>query len=277
MAFTLDTKHSAAVEKNLFKNSVLQPGVTYTTRWQGDANAGVVKIMKLTKGTVLTDGKGISSGFDLTVGADNTLLTLTLDKPYSISRAVYDVQENSVSVALAEELMEDNTMVITEAWNKGGMDVLIAGATVSDLGALANKPDTADEFEAAFLAARKVIVSNGGKPDVMIASVDMYNLMLSDKNKFIPETNELRMQEGIVGYYNGIKVYEYQDFGTVSSDIVDFVLYDHQAFAVATNVAAARIVEGAPHIVGVFAQTAINSGFLVTNAERACVVVHATT
>ena len=114
MAFTLDTKHSAVVEKNLFLNSVLQSGVTYTTRWQGDASAGVVKIMKLTKGTVLTDGKGISSGFDLTVGADNTLLSLNLDKPYSLSTAIYDVQEASVSVALAEEHMEMNTMSITE-------------------------------------------------------------------------------------------------------------------------------------------------------------------
>lgn len=264
MAFTLDTKHSAVVEKNLFKNSVLQPGSTYTTRWQGDASAGVVKITKLTKGTILTSGAGISSGFDLTVGANNTLLSLNLDKPYSISTAIYDVQEASVSIALASEHMEMNTMGITEAWNKGGMDVLIAGATPLEQA----KPTTGATFEAAFLAARKVIVQNGGKANVLIASVDMYNLMLSDKNKFIPSTNEQIMATGIVGLYNGIKVYEYQDFGTINSSAVDFVLYDFEAFAVATNVAAARIVPGAPHIVGVFAQTAINSGFLVTNAER---------
>lgn len=276
MAFTLDTKHSAVVEKNLFLNSVLQPGVTYTTRWQGDKAAGIVKIMKLTKGTVLTDGKGISSGFDLTVGANNTLLSLTLDKPYSLSIAIYDVQEASVSVALAEEHMIMNTASITEAWNKGGMDVLVDGASEVNV-TLAATPDTAEEFEASFLAARKALVTNGAKANVLIASVDMYNLMLSDKNKFIPELNEMKMKTGIVGYYNGVSVYEYQDFKTKGTNIVDYMLYDLDAFAVATNVASARIVEGAPHIIGVFAQTAINSGFLVTNSERVVASTHLAT
>ena len=183
--------------------------------------------------------------------------------------AIYDVDENSVSVSLAEEYIEQNTLEITESWNKVGMDALVDGGTALNAAA----PTTAAKFETAFLASRAALVGAVAKPDVLIASVAMYNLMLADKTKFTPETNEMKMKEGIVGYYNGIKVYEYQNFKQIGGFDVSFVMYDHQAFAVATNVASARIVDGAPNITGVFAQAAINSGFLVTNAERVSVHV----
>jgi hypothetical protein len=269
MAFTAETKYSAIVEDNLFNDSVLQPGKTYTTRWQGDAATGVVSIPKLTKGTALTDGSGITSVFDLTSGGlAATQLSLLINTPFSMSTPIYKLQMQEVTYDVAKEQMELNTKIITESWNKAGMDALIAGGTPNATAAL---PTTGDEFQTAFLADRKTLRNAGAKPRVMVASVTMYNLMLSDTTNFTPTFNDDKIKMGIVGRYYGVDVFEYQDFGVVAAKEVGYVLYDQEAFACASNIETARMVDGAPNIIGVFAQTALNSGFLVTNAERVIV------
>lgn len=267
----VDDKFSAIVEENLFKNNVLVPGLTYSTRWNGDPAAGAVKITKLTKGVVDRTGKGIQSNFTLTDTGATTLLTLVIDENFSKSTAIFDVQMNNMAINTQNEFIQENVMEVAEEWNKVGMDALSDGGTATEGSAIT----TANELRTAFIASRTILVNTGAKPRVMIANPSIYGIIITDGLNFTPETNERRNETGIVGTYYGVPVFEYQNFKTLEPGVgqsgnnpIDYILYDERAFAVATNLNALRVVDGAPNIVGVFSQVAMRSGFLVTNAEK---------
>lgn len=268
----VDERYSPIFEENLFKDGVLIPNITYTTRWQGDAAAGAVKIQKITKGAVDKTGKGITSGFDLTDVGATTLLTLALDKPYSRSTAIFGVEVNSVSGDLAGEYLKQNVLEVQEAWTKDGMDALVTGATQYEGASAAEDITTNAILKAKFIKVRTLLRATGARANTMVANSSVYGLMLTDGVNFIPATNETRNETGLVGKYYGVNVFEYMDLKDKdTNNTTEFVLYDYNAFAIATNLETIRIADGAPNIVGSFSQVAINSGFLLTNADRAYV------
>ena len=44
--YNVTEKYSSIVEPNLYYDSIFQPGMTYTDKFQGDAASGLVKIFK---------------------------------------------------------------------------------------------------------------------------------------------------------------------------------------------------------------------------------------
>lgn len=45
--YNVTEKYSSIVEPNLYYDSIFQPGMTYTDKFQGDAASGLVKIFKV--------------------------------------------------------------------------------------------------------------------------------------------------------------------------------------------------------------------------------------
>lgn len=256
----VDERYSNLLEKNLFPQSVLIPGVTYSTSWQGDAASGAVKIYKLTSGAVTVG----TPGRDFThVDGANTLLTLALDKNFQRSRKLYKVQMNAVSYDMASLELSLAVKEVSKAWQAQGVLALEAGSTdMADITAL-----TKDNIYGYMVDGKQVLVENDATPDVVMVSPAVYSLLLKSP-EFIKASNlgDYVVQSGAVGQVAGLLVYS----TNFVSATTDFIIYDHETLAIATNLEAMRMME-TPDFVGTLAQVEMNSGYLVTNTERALI------
>ena len=254
----VDERYSAKLEPNLFLDSVLVPQSTYSTRWQGDASAGLVKIHKLTRGSVTAGNAGTDFSH---VDVANTVLNLPLDKNFKKSYKIYGVQSAAVQFDTGLEFLNLALREVKEGWNGEGVGQLVDGG--KDLEVYTAVTDVHAEM----VNTRKVLRDEGARPNTIMAGTGFYAKMLKDDNFIKASQLGDRIQEtGAVGQYLGMLVYESNNM----PETVEYVMYDSDAFAIATNFEAVRIVD-AIDFVGSLAQVEINSGYLVTNPERVAV------
>lgn len=83
----VDEKYSSAIEPNLYTDTVLVPGLTYTDKWQ-EGPGGSIVVHKLT-----TDAVAVGTpGRDFTdEAADDDLLPIVLNNNFQKSRKIYGV------------------------------------------------------------------------------------------------------------------------------------------------------------------------------------------
>ena len=160
--FFVDEKYSDQVLTELFNDALFVQGVTYSAKYNGDVKAGAVQISKLTKGTVKTDGSGITSRTTPTAIA-NTLITLPLDKPFFLDKDIPQVTINSVSYNLVQETMNNIAKAVREKWEEVAAQALADGVTKINAAALTDTTIYADLIE-----SRKAIRDAGAKPNVII-------------------------------------------------------------------------------------------------------------
>lgn len=253
----VDEKYSSLLEENLFENSVLIPGVTYSTNWQGDAASGAVKIYKLTSGTV-TAG---TPGRDFTnVDGANTLLTLNLDKNFQKSYKIFGVQAAAVDHDMGSGYLQLAVKEVSQGWQASALGVLEAAATdMADITAI-----TKSNVYGYMVDARKVLVDAGAMADIAMVSTAVYaSLVKSPEFTHASSLGDSVIATGALGKVAGMLVFESQSLAAAT----DFIVYDHMTFAIATNLEAMRVIDS-EHFTGSLAQVEINSGFLVTNADR---------
>jgi hypothetical protein len=141
---------------------------------------------------------------------------------------------------------------------------------------------------ASILADREQIRVNGGVADTLIISPQMESLFLANAytsgNAFIPETNEELIKTGKIGRLYGMNVYTSNLIGSGTPTTVpvagnapantgvaencEYIIYDHDVFAIATDIEGLRLTN-AIDFIGSYAQIQAVTGGGVTNPALA--------
>lgn len=275
----VDERYSDILEPNLYGDAILQPGKTFNAQYQGDANAGLVKIYKTTRDA---SGDPQKPAGDFThEKTENSLIDLRLNNAFRKSKKIYKVTANSVGYALAEETLSTAVKDNQEDWQYSGLACLVnEGTLLTDTSAI-----MVDNIKSKVIALRKELRKKHARPDTVVADVDTYSTMLEAAGKdYTPSTNENTLTTGRVGTWLGMTWYEgdlldkadakYYDFAdalqTVDLTNIGLIMYDHTAFHCVNNLQVMRLVD-ATDFVGSYAQNEINTGYRVSNTEKIAV------
>jgi hypothetical protein len=281
----VDDRFSALVEPNLFDANVFQPGITFTDKYTLGA-AGQIFIHKLGKVTVTAGSPG--EDFTNTNTADSTI-AITLNKAFRRSEKIYGATAAAVAYPIAAAHLEQALADIREGWNKEAAKTIIgekynfANANVVGPGSVLGSTValTKDNVYKSIVDDRAVLVAAKARPDALLVSPATYALLLQSE-EFV-RASDLAFevaQSGVVGRIAGLNVVEYSGFETFSMTLsgtptnfnVDYIMMDHDAFSIVTNVELIRLIDS-PDFNGSLAQVEIVSGMKLTNTDRALIKI----
>lgn len=259
---TVDLRFAPIVEPLLFGSNVFQPNVSFTPKYELNS-AGQIMVRKLGKGNV-DRTTGLNFTHEQTA---DSLIPIVLDERFQKSEAIYAAVEVARESGQGAEKFEVAMKVVQEVWQEVAHTKLLAEATATvSTTATANGAAAKTEL----IAARKQARDAKARPDTLICSTKFYgNLLQLTGTEYMRNTNEEAFRTGILGTIYNMNVIESEylvDVGTLNS--VEFVLYDHDAYSIVTQLIAARVVDAAPLWTGSAAQVEMLSGFKVTNPER---------
>jgi acetyltransferase-like isoleucine patch superfamily enzyme len=281
----VDDRFSALVEPNLFDNNVFQPGITFTDKYTLGA-AGQIFIHKLGKVTVTVGEPG--QDFSDTNTADQTI-AITLNKAFRRSEKIYGATAAAVAYPIAAAHLEQALADIRESWNREAAKTIIAekynfanGSVVGPGSVLGSGTAlAANNIYKSIVDDRAVLVAAKARPDALIVSPATYALLLQSE-EFV-RASDLAYEtaaSGQVGQVAGLRVFEYSGFetftmtvsGTPDDFLPEYIMFDHDAFSIVTNVEVLRLVDS-ERFNGTLAQVEIVSGMKLTNTDRALVKI----
>lgn len=299
---TVDTVFSKILVNNLFKDNTFKPGVTFTNKY--NERGGQIYARRLGKTAATVKTATSAGGLDLThtETADSLIL---IQKTDAISRSekCYDLVEvlraSGKSVDKVSEVVEEFKEGCQIQWMSYLLKTPVAENGVGVGGATRSANTTADTtldtLISSILADRQQIRVNGGNADVLIISPEMETLFLANAyksgNAFIPETNEALIKDGKIGRLYGMNVFSSNLIGSGTPSVLpvagnapantgdaakcEYIVYDHDAFAIAADILGLRMVN-AIDFIGSYAQIEAVSGGGVTNPALAIAKVTAT-
>lgn len=274
----LPSEYSDILLPNFFYNSFLQPGITYTDRYQ-IGSSGQIFVPRLKQGIV--ELKEPCSEFDhKDIG--NELLQITLNCTYMSSKKICALQETAINYDLVAETLRLTARELAEAWNVGGLTALIKESTGTSV-ELA-KPTNLESLKRDILSAKTALFKSKRTGKIVLCSPDFYQMILEYAgSSFTPSINDRMVYSGEVGTWLGLTfinlnllqssadTFEYNNYAwereTVSQDDIDriaYIMYDPEAFSVLINFNRSRMIES-PNFMGQYVQSVINSGFRVTD------------
>lgn len=292
---TVDTIFSKILVANLFKDETFKAGVTFTDKY--NERGGQIYARRLGKTAATVKDATQSGGMDLThtETADSLIL---IQKKDAISRSekCYDLVEtlrasgksvDKVAEVVAEfkEGVQIQMMKYLLGDPQTSGTTLVGGATRS---VTVTPSSDLKELIANILRDRQQIRVNGGVADVLIISPEMESLFLANAytsgNAFVPETNESLIKEGRIGRLYGMNVYTSNLLGSGTPSVIpvagnapqntgnalvcEYIIYDHDAFAVAMDILGLRMVN-AIDFIGSYAQIEAIMGGGITNPALA--------
>lgn len=278
--FYLPSRYSDILLPNFFYNSFLQPGVTYTDRYQM-GTAGQIFVPKMKPGTVeLTEP---CSEFDhKDIG--NELLQITLNCTYMSSKKICALQETVADYSLISETVRLTARELAESWNMSGIAALLYEGMGQSV--YLHKPQNLDELKNDILSARTTMYKNKRNGRIMLCSPDFYQMVMQYAGTlYTPSINDRMIYSGEVGTWLGLTfinlnllqseagTFQYNDYTWTRRQISDefinkvaYILYDPEAFSVLINFNRSRMIES-PDFMGQYVQSVLNSGFRVTDPE----------
>lgn len=280
----LPSEYSDILLPNFFYNSFLQPGVTYTDKFQM-GTAGQIFVPRLKQGTV--ELKEPCSDFDhKNIG--NELLQITLNCTYMSSKKICALQETAINYDLVAETLRLTARELAEAWNIGGLAALITEGTGASV--QLNKPTDLESLKRDILSAKTELFKKKRTGKIVLCSPDFYQTILEYAgSSFTPSINDQMVYSGEVGTWLGLTFinlnllqagageFEYNDYSwerkTVRAEDINkiaYIMYDPEAFSVLINFNRSRMIES-PDFMGQYVQSVINSGFRVTDAASVLV------
>lgn len=282
--YNIEERYSRIVEPNLYFDSIFQPGLTYTDKFQGDASSGLVHIFKLGADEI-SDPKVPASDFNHEK-VENELIDLRLNNLQSKSKKIYKIQAQSVPYAMAEEHLAQAVIDTKAGWQASGLACLVhEGTALEDTTRL-----TKANIKSQILAGRKAVRLGKAVANVVLASVDTYTIMLEAAgDQYTPVKNDEIMQTGQIGRWLGmlwvecnmldlVSAAKYYDFaGTLQTEnltAVDYIMYDYNGFSIVDNLEMIRLKES-ENFNGTLAQVEYNSGYRVPIAAKVQVKKHA--
>ena len=279
-SLNVDEKYSGILEPNLYFDSILVPGVTYTDKYQtGPAGGIYVHKLNTTAVTVGTPGRDFTDE-----ASSDTLIPILLNNNYMKSKKIYGVQAAAVDFDLANEQLSTATQEIKESRQQSALGCLVQEGTTSTV----KTAITANAVNAVLDEAAQI---KKGKANVVLCSPDFYALVLKESGKnFTPVKNDEVAATGAIGDLYGFtwiraaglgeqEAKYYDSTGTLKTVAlskttpVDFILYNSEALSIVDNLESYRIVDS-ENFTGSKAQAEINTGMKVTTPALVRVRVH---
>lgn len=277
---TVATGMSPIVEAGLYADAIFIDGVTFTSKYNV-GSAGQIQV------EVYNGGRGsspVQPGSDF---ADrkysNTVVDININNSFQDSVKV----PNYFEATMPTNVLMNKTLDVTQRVGTGRQESALAALVDQGNKSTSGGALTVSNIKDAVLEERKFLRKKHAKPNVVIASVDTYSLMLEISGKeYTPLYNDDVIRQGKVGLWLGMlwieadlldgstKNYKYIDASgnlkEVDTSKVGFIMYDANAYSIIDRLDTLRVKES-ENFSGSKVQEELVSGFKVTNAS--CVSV----
>lgn len=275
----VDEKYSKAIEPNLYTDTVLIPGVTYTQKYM-EGPAGGIFVHKLDSGNAVVPGV---PGRDFTdEAAEDALIPIVFNNNFQKSRKIYGVQAAAVSFAMAEEYLADSLNITKEGRQYSGLACMVQEGTASS----DTTTVTEDNAVAKLTSLRKQIKNNKGKANFALVSTDVYAILLAKLG--LASVMDPAVVSGELLKRFGLTIIECNSFDnatakyydrtgtlkTVDLSNVDMIVGYNEAFSLLDNFAMYRLVDS-ENFAGSKAQVEYNTAFTVNSPSQIIVKKHA--
>lgn len=272
----VDEKYLPIVEPNLYADTVLIPGVTFTDKYV-TGPAGQLFVHKIGVGSEIEPSV---PGKDFTHEAsEDDLIAIAINNNFQKSRKIYSVSANAVDFALAEENLADAINVVAEARQYSALACMAhEGTADADTKEIATSADAV----AKVLALRKDIKDNHGKANFALVSTEIYKMLLTEVgfsyNGYDDATRSAELLKrfgmSIVECNSFDKTAKYIDYtgATQSVDLskVEMIVGYNEAFSMIPNLEAMRLMDS-ENFTGTLAQVEMNFGFRVNSPAQIAV------
>lgn len=275
----VDEKYSSTIEPNLYSDTVLIPGLTYTDKYE-NGPAGGIYVHKLNGGNKVTVGK---PGRDFNdEEANDTLIPILFNNNFQKSRKIYGVQANAVAFIMGEEYLTDALNSTKEARQYSALACMVQeGKASADTDAL-TKANVVEKL----IALRKKVKDGKGKANFALLSTEAYALLLA--NLGFTEANDPSLISGDLVKRFGLNIIECNSFDektakyydktnvekTVDLTKIDMIVGNYEAFSLLDNMEMYRLINS-ENFNGSKAQVEYNSGMTVTSPVQIVVKKHA--
>lgn len=274
----VDEKYSKAIEPNLYTDTVLIPGVTYTQKYM-EGPAGGIFVHKLDSGNAVEPGV---PGRDFTdEAASDALIPIVFNNNFQKSRKIYGVQAAAVSFAMAEEYLADSLNITKEGRQYSGLACMVQEGTASADTAAITEANAVEKLT----ALRKQIKDNKGKANFALVSTDVYAILLAKLG--LASVMDPAVVSGELLKRFGLTIIECNSFDnatakyydrtgalkTVDLSKVDMIVGYNEAFSLLDNFAMYRLVDS-ENFAGSKAQVEYNSAFTVNSPSQIIVKKH---
>lgn len=277
---TVATGMSPIVEAGLYADEVFIDGVTFSSRFTIGA-AGQIQVMQYKGGDGVEPGVPGSNFVDTEF--ENTVININLNNSFKYSAKV----PLYFSESLPSNVLMNKTLEVTEKTRVGRQQTALASLVSGGTASSDTVKLTSSNLKSKISSARTELRKKHAKPNVVLASVDTYSLMLSlAGGEYTPMYNDEVLRSGRVGMWLGMiwvesdlldsstNTYKYIDDAgtskTVDTSKVEFIMYDANAFSIIDRLDTLR-VKDSEQFVGSKIQEEIVSGFKVTNKD--CVLI----
>lgn len=275
----VDEKYASAIEPNLYTDTVLIPGVTFTQKYM-EGPAGGIFVHKLDGGNKVVPG---TPGRDFSdEAAKDELIPIVFNNNFQKSRKIYGVQANAVAFNAGEEYLADSLNQTLEGRQYSGLACLTREGTDAE----DTTTVTGSNVVAMLTGLRKRIKDAHGKANFALVSTDVYALLLeklglaSYADPAIVSGELLRRFGLTIIECNGFDESgaKYYDNGgtlrTVDLTAVDMIVGYNEAFSLLDNFEVYRIVDS-ENFAGSKAQVEYNTAFTVNSPSQIIVKKHA--
>ena len=293
---TVDVVFSKILVANLFKDETFVAGKTFTDKY--NERGGQIYARRLGKTAGQKKDATTAGGLDLQTATETADSLVLIQKKDALSRnekcyeLVETLRASGKSVDKVAEVIEEFKELCQITW----MSYLLATPATENavgLGGATRIANTEANTTLAnlikdILGAREQIRVNGGNADTLIVSPQMETLFLANAytsgNAFLPETNEEVLKTGKIGRLYGLNVYSSNLIGGGTPTVLpvagnapantgdaakcEFIIYDHDAFAIAMDIEGLRLTN-AIDFIGSYAQIQAVCGGGVTNPALA--------
>ena len=293
---TVDVVFSKILVANLFKDETFIAGKTFTDKY--NERGGQIYARRLGKTAGAKKDATAAGGLDLQTATETADSLVLIQKKDALSRnekcyeLVETLRASGKSVDKVAEVIEEFKELCQITW----MGYLLATPALENAVGLGgatriantNANTTLADLIKDILGAREQIRVNGGTADVLIVSPQMETLFLANAytsgNAFLPETNEEVLKTGKIGRLFGLNVYSSNLIGGGTPTVLpvagnapantgdaakcEFIIYDHDAFAIAMDIEGLRLTN-AINFIGSYAQIQAVCGGGVTNPALA--------
>lgn len=293
---TVDTVFSKLLVANLFKDETFKAGVTFTDKY--NERGGQIYARRLGKTAAGVKDATTDGGLDLQKATETADSLVLIQKKDAISRnekcyeLVETLRASGKSVDKVAQVIEEFKEGCQILWMSYLLKTPATSGQVELGGATRSANTTADTtlktLIESILKDRQQIRVNGGTADVLIISPEMESLFLANAytsgNAFLPETNEEILKTGKIGRLYGMNVYSSNLIGSGTPNVLpvagnapantgdaancEYIIYDHDAFAIAMDIEGLRLTN-AIDFIGSYAQIQAVSGGGITNPALA--------
>lgn len=275
----VDEKYSSAIEPNLYTDTVLIPGVTFTQKYM-EGPAGGIFVHKLDGGNAVEPG---TPGRDFSdESAKDELIPIVFNNNFQKSRKIYGVQANAVAFNAGEEYLADALNMTKEGRQYSGLACLVReGTDAEDTTSV-----TGSNAVSILTGLRKAIKDAHGKANFALVSTDVYAILLEKlglASVMDPAivSGELLKRFGLTiiecNSFDNSSAKYYDNTGTkrtVDLTAVDMIVGYNEAFSCLDNFETYRIVDS-ENFSGSKAQVEYNTAFTVNSPSQVIVKKHA--